>query len=369
MRYKIVVSDRAFNVIAEIQNIASNISWSYNRIGGCGPFSFDVPIRFCEETFLGGNFNVKIYIKDEATNTFNLWYQGRIDNKIHNVRGKKETISVRGSGYQSQLRDIIVNRSYTSNEVSVIVKNILDNDITPNTDISYTGGDISSTSFTPDSIDFNDKDGLDCFETLADLVGSREWGVDENRKFYFKQRSSTVGFRFKLNDKVLSWSNDSTASEIINRIKIVGGDVSGSPFTATYNDTDSQNKWGRKDKVIQNSAIITSQVASQFATASFSEFASIVRRGRIELLSDEQIESTIPIPLAQVISPSVTWGSRRWGTFLYSGRISYQVNRIQYKIDRVGNIVVNIQLGQLRPSIAEDLGKLEYKIDQIRQAL
>jgi hypothetical protein len=369
MRYKIVVSDRAFNVIREIQDICEDISWSYNRIGGCGPFSFNVPIRFCQETFFGGNFNIKIYIKNESTNEYDLWYQGRIDNKIHNVRGKTETIAIRGNGYQGQLKDIIVNRSYTSNEVSVIVKSLLDNDITANTDISYSAGDLTATGFTPDSIDFNYKDGLDCFETLANLVGGREWGVDEDRKFYFKTRSSTVGLRFPLNKDVLSWSNDSTASEIINRIQIVGGDVSGSPYTATFNDTASQAKWGRRDKVIQNSAIITSQVATQFADATFDEFASIVRRGRLELLTKDRIEATIPIPLGRVIGPSVTWGSRRWGTFLYSGRIDYQVNRISYRIDSASNLKASIQLGQLRPSIAEDLGKLEFKIDQVRQSI
>ena len=103
MNYKIVVSDRDFNVIKEIQDIASNISWSYNRIGGCGGFSFDVPIRFCEETFLGGNFNVKIYRKNPSTLDFDLWYQGRIEDKGHKMRGVDEKISIRGNGYQSQL--------------------------------------------------------------------------------------------------------------------------------------------------------------------------------------------------------------------------------------------------------------------------
>src|SRR3990167_8027710 len=104
MEYKIVISDRRFNVLREIQDIASNISWGYNRIGGSGDFSFDVPIRFCEETFLGGNFNVKIYRKDPTDNNYDLWYQGRIEDKSYVVRGVEEKISIRGNGYQSQLK-------------------------------------------------------------------------------------------------------------------------------------------------------------------------------------------------------------------------------------------------------------------------
>ena len=279
MNYKIVVSDRNFNVIDEIQDIASNISFSYNRIGGCGGFSFEVPVRFCEETFLGGNFNIKIYRKDPSDNEFDLWYQGRIEDKSHKVRGVDEKILVRGNGYQSQLKDIYVNTTFTSKEASVIVTTILDNDIVPNTDISYAGGDISSTSFTFDSLEAN-KDALDAMRTISEVVGTREWGVDKDRKFFFKARSSSIGFRFQLDDKVLRWDNDTSSKEIVNRVIIIGGDVSGSPFTRVVNDLDSQRKWGRRDKVIQNSSIVTNGVADQFAAAIIADSNDITRRAR-----------------------------------------------------------------------------------------
>jgi len=362
--YKVVVSDRNFNVIDEIQDIASKVSWSYNRNGGCGAFSFEVPIRFCEETFLGGNFNVKIYRRNPSTNDHDLWYQGRIEDKSHNVKGVNEKITVRGNGYQSQLKDIYVDRDYTSNEASVIVKNILDNDITANTDISYTGGDVVATSFTFDSLEVN-KDALDAMSTIAEVVGTREWGVDKDRKFFFKARSESIGFRFPLDDKVLSWTNDTSSKEIINRVKVIGGDVAGSPFTRTVNDTTSQLKWGRRDKVIQNSSIVTNAVADQFADAIFAEANDITRRSRIQLLDEQLIETAIPIPLVRVIAPTVTWGTRKYGTFLYGGRISYQVNRINYNIDDIGNLKISLELGRLRPNLAENLSQLEYRIDQL----
>ena len=365
MDYKIVISDRAFNVIDEIQDIASNISWSYNRIGGCGAFSFDVPIRFCEETFLGGNFNVKIYIKNYTTGDHDLWYQGRIEDKGHNVKGVNEKITIRGNGYQSQLKDIYVDSDYSSDEASVIITDILDNDVVPNTDISYTySGNIEATSFTFDTLEVN-KDAQDAISTIADVVGSREWGVNAERKFYFRQRSSTVGFRFPLDDSVLQWDNDTSSSEIVNRVIIIGGDVGGSTFTRTVNDTISQLKWKRRDKVVQNSSIVTNDVADQFASAIFADSNDITRRARLSLLLSQQIEATVSIPLVQVVSKSITWGSKKWGEFLYSGRISYQVNRIGYKIDKSGNMTVSLELGRLRPNIAEDLNQLEYRIDQL----
>jgi len=362
MIYKIVISDRQFNVLDEVQDIASNVSWDYNRIGGCGSFSFNIPEKYCRETTLGANFNVKIYRKNLSTNSYELWYQGRIENKIVNVKGLNETISVRGSGYQSALSDIYVDRDYTSDEISVIVKDILDNDITPNTDISYDGGDISATSFTPDNLSFN-TNGLSCMQTLADLFGTREWGVDVNRKFFFKARSSTVGFRFPLGKDVVDFSTDTSSKDIVNRVVVTGDDG----FTRIVNDTPSQNKYGRRDRAIQNSAVTTTAVADQMGNAILTELKTIVRRGRMTLLDEQLIETTIPIPLVEMRPDLITWGEKKWGTFLWSGLIDYQVNRVNYKITKEGSLTIGLQLGQLRPDIAESIGQVEYKIDQLRQ--
>jgi hypothetical protein len=364
MDYKLVISDRSFNVIEEIQDIASDISWSYNRIGGCGGFAFEVPIRYCEETFLGGNFNVKIYRKNPVDKEYDLWYQGRIENKSHGVQGVEEKIKITGNGYQSQLKDIYVSKTYSSSEASVIVKNVLDTFIVPNTNISYSAGDISSTSFTFDTLDAN-KDGLDVMQTISDVIGSREWGVDKDRNFFFKARSSSIGFRFPLDSKVLKWTNDTSSNEIINRVVVIGGDVAGTTFTRTVNDSSSQKKWGRRDKVVQNSSIVTNEVADQFGAAIFADLNDISRRASLEVLDEQLIETTIPIPLVNVVSKTVTWGTKKWGTFLYGGRIAYQINRINYKIDDLGNMIIALELGRLRPNITEDLTQLEYRIDQL----
>jgi hypothetical protein len=104
-------------------------------------------------------------------------------------------------------------------------------------------------------------------QTLADVVGSREWGVDKDRKFFFKARSTDVGFRFPLDDKILSFSNNTSSVDIINRVIVNGGDVSGSAYREVIDYPASQHKWGRRDKVLSNSALVTSQVANQFADA------------------------------------------------------------------------------------------------------
>lgn len=364
MIHKVVISDRSFTVLDEVQDIAGPISWEYNRLGGCGGFNFQVPIKFCRELTLGLNFNVKVYRRNPSTQDYDLWYQGRIENKVHDVKGEDEVINISGMGYQSALKDVYIDADFSSQEVSVIVKNLLDNYIVPNTDITYDAGDIEATTFTPGTLQFN-TDALSAMQTLADLVGTREWGVDRNRKFFFKARSSSVGFRYPLFKNILNFSLDNTSKEIANRIIVIGGETGGSPFTATYNDLTSQLKWKRRDKVIQNSSITTSQVAEQFANAQFSEFNDVSRRCRLELLEERLIENTLPIGLFQIIPDLISYGQMKYGTFLYSGLFNLQVNRVSYRMDDVGNLKISMELGQLRPSIAEDISQLEYEIDQL----
>ena len=365
MIYRIDIADRDFVKLDEIQDVASDISWEYTRNGGCGGFSFNVPIKYCRELTLGLNFNVKIYRKNLDTNAYELWYQGRIENKNSVIRGGEEYQTIQGMGYQSALKDVDVNRDYSSTELSAIVTSVLDNDVTPNTDIAYSASDITNTLFTPTTLNFRHIDALSVMQTCADLKGSREWGVDRNRNFFFKARSTTVNFRYPVSKKVLNYYLDATSKELANRVIIIGGETGGSPFTATYNDTTSQLKWGRRDKIIQNSAITTSDVASQFATAQFAEFSDVVRRGRIELLEETLIENTTPLGLFRVIPQLVTYGTMKYGTFLYSGEIDLQINRISYNLDNNGNLRINMDIGQLRPSIAEDISQLSAEIDQL----
>lgn len=366
MIYKILISDREFNPRAEIQDIVTNLSWEYNRIGGCGACSFDIPDRYAEDTVLGMGFNVKISRKNPTTGVYDLWYQGRIENKNYTVNGQSEDITVQVAGYQSALADVYVDANYSSQEVSVVVKSILDNYITPNTDITYSAGDITATSFTPDTLSFN-SNGLECMTTLGSIVGSREWGVDKDRNFFFKARSADVGQRYWLGDKILKFTADISSRDIVNRVIVTGGLSGGSPYTATFNDTVSQLKWKRKDKVFQNSAITTSSVASQFADSIFAEFSEIVRRAKVDILDEVLIENTIPIPLLRIIPRLVKYGQKKYGGFLYSGHVDYQVNRVQYKIDQKGNLTISMSIGQLRPTVAENISQLSYQIDQLRQ--
>lgn len=369
MIVRVEIRDREFNLLEILDNEFYGLSWDYDRVGGCGSFRFSLPREFCNERYISGDFNIRIYVRNSSTNAYDLWYQGVVEDKQPSVTDN-ETIQVSGHGYQAQLSRIYIDETYTGQEVSVIVKDILDTYIVPNTDITYDAGDIVATDFTPDSFKFNTS-AADALQTLADTVGLREWGVDKDRKFFFKERSSTVGFRFPLGRNVRSFTSDDSFKDIVNRVIVQGGDIGDPPvpYTATYNDTISQLKYGIRTRVVQNSSITTDEVSEQFADSIIAERNDVVRKGSCEIIGyGSRIESAIPIPMFTLVSAPTLYGEKNYGTFLYSGVISYQINRIGYNLTDVGDIVVRLDLGKLRPNISEVIGQLEYKLEQLRTA-
>ena len=364
MIYKVILSDRDFAVVDDISDKIEGIRWDYNRIGGCGNFSFSVAERYCREIAIGLNFNVKIYRLNPSTRNFDLWYQGRIENKRSRIRGIEEEISVEGMGYQSQLADIDVDADYTSKTIEFIVDDIMDTYVTPNTNI--TKGTISATGFTADSLKFN-TDALKAIQTCADIVGTREWGVDKDRNFTFQAKSTTVNQVYSVGGKLTDLEIDYDSKELVNRIIVVGGDVSGSPFTRVANDTNSQSKWGRRDHRIQNSAIVTNAVADQYATAIFADRSDIKRRSKVKIVDEAQFESNIPLGTFQVLTDTDTFGTRRFGEGLFNEVQAFDIERIKYRLNRYGDLTLDIQLERPAPTEFEKLAQLEFKINQVAQ--
>lgn len=365
-KFKIELRDRNLVKVDEIDAEALDVSWTYSRNGGCGGFSFRLPRRLFEEKNISGLYNIQIHYRNPATNSYDLWYQGLIQNKTPYVAGHTEDIQIDGHGYYAQLKNVYVTETYASTEVSAIVTDILDNYIVPNTDITYDAGDIEATGYTPDSITFNDYGDL-AIQKLADIVGTREYGVDKDRKFFFKARSTTEGRQFYLR-QVEGFTENQDFTEIVNRIFIQGAQSGGTSYiSSAYSDLNSQSKYGTITDVISNSSVSTDDVASQLATAKLSEVSEVIRKCSFRLVDFEaQIEATNPIDLVSVIKKQARYGQKRFGQGLYSGKVFRTVNRIDYILTNSNTLEVTIDCGQLRPDIVENISQLNYNLEQER---
>lgn len=372
MRFRIEIRDRLFVVKDTLDDEAYNINWAFSRIGGCGEFNFDLPRKRLQGISITGESNLRIYKRNNITGTYGIVYQGLINNKVPNVRGNSEDIGFSGHGYINQLSRIkfSTNTTYTAQEASIIIKNILDTYLTY-TNVTYSASDIEATTFTFDTLEFKLGESiLSAIKKISDTVGSREYGVDQNRKFYFKQRSSTIGFRFLSGVNITNFQDNQDFSEIVNQVFVQGAQAGGTYYTSgAYNDLSSQSKYNLRTELLQNSSVSTNSVAEQLATAYLSDKSEVSRRASCSLINYEgQLEATIPIPLFSEISRNVKYGQKKYGTFLYSGTVSRVINRINYSLTNNNSLKITLDLGQLRPNLAEDLKQLEYKLDQTASA-
>lgn len=370
MIYRIKLADRDFNTLEYLEKEALTPSWEYSRIGGCGSFGFDLPRSLCDEKYISGDFNIQIERRDPLTNLYGKIYEGLVELKSPSISGSKEIVNVAGHGYYATLGRIRLTETYTSTEISVIIKDILDTYIVPEGLITYDPGDIEVTGFTPDKLEFKNVTVLEALKTCADTAGGIEWGVDRNRKLFFKARGTEVAFRFPVSGGQLKDFNyDDDFSAIVNQVFIQGGDVADVPYTFEDYNPISQLKYGRRDRIIQNSAIVTEAVAQQFVNAVLAEYSDVVRSGSGKLVNYEQlIEATTPLGLFLPIVRGVTYGEKTYGTFLYSGRISFQIDRISCSINAAGDLEQSLSLGELRPSEAVYLSRLENRIEALRTA-
>ena len=382
MIVKVELSDNQFNLLAILDAEIQQLTWEYDQLGGCGPFSFILGRQYCNEQAISGDFNVKIFGRNPSTKNYDLWYQGIVEDKIPDITNQDETVEISGHGYAAQLQRIqLVSVTFTNMEASAIITSLLNSYIVPNTDISYSAMNIQATGFTFDTITFN-TDVQSAIQTIVDTVGAIEWGVDANRSLYFIPESTTTGLRFAVGDKMTTFNDDYSFKDIVNRVIIQGGNVDDGlgdggtiPFTpdstqAFYNDVPSQLKYGRHDVVYTNSSIITDAVAQQYAQSVLAEKKDVVHTATAELVNYEQrIETTVPIPLLEIVARGTLYGEKQYGTFLYSGKIQYRVVSAVYTLnDDDSSLTVDLTIGTPRPQVSEQIAQLLYKIQQLQTA-
>lgn len=370
MEYRLELRDNNFNLLELLEKEAKDISFEYKRIGGCGGFNFEVPREYGDEGSLGGDFDVRIYRYNPSIRTYDLWFSGFIEEKTPKI-ADIEIIDVNGYGYVAQLKRVIVNKEYLNTEISAIVKDILDTFVVPNTKIIYEAADIENTGFTADKLTFNTS-AMDAIQTCAEIVGSREWGVDRNRKFFFKARSETLTKIYSIGGMVADFSSKELFKDIVNKVYLEGGTVVGVKYTRSGQDARSILKYELREEKKSNSSVTTDDVADQLIAAILAELkggADIPRTANMTIIGEDILyESSVPLGLLRLETPGIRYGERKYGTFLYSGHINYQVNSIRYLIRESGILVKRIDLGRLRSSLAESISKLEYELEQLRTA-
>jgi hypothetical protein len=387
--YSIELRDKDGLLKTYLTPFVTNVTWEWNRIGGCGRCSITLKQAYRKVEFEARD-DIQIRVKSGATSK--LVYRGWISNITPTLK-VDQTITLDVRGYFDLLEKIVVHdagdlKTYTNSEVSVIVDSIADTFITPKSPITL--GTIDTSGFTVDSIQFltSVKDVLD---TLANLVGNAEYGVDEDLVFYWRNESEVIKNKFFVGDNVVSLERRVNWNELVNKVYLVGGEISdGVKLKRTQENTDSQTTFGLAEQIINNSSITTYQVADTYITTLLTEKSSPQIDIRAKIVNtDLRIEDTVPLGLisffdadnddiskGDIIGEAADGGSditvgelADGGSDVLIGTVySGQINRLSYSLsDTPGHFNIEVQLGDTILETSAKLKRLELSLNNMNQ--
>ena len=384
--YNIELRDKNGNLKTYLTPFVTNVSWEWNRIGGCGRCSITLNQEYRKITF-GPRDDIQIRVKSNATSK--LVYRGWISEIIPSMK-VNQTVQLDVKGYFDLLKLLIVHSSgnkltYTSTELSTIVTSIVDTFVTPNSPI--TKGTIDTGLFTPDSLSFKNT-VQDTLRTLAELAGNVEYGVNENLVFFWRTEDNTERMRFFVGNNIQTLERRINWAKLINKIIFQGADIAGVPYVRTASAADSQSKYYLSEAIISNSAITSDSVADQYLSAILRENASPVYNIRAKIINtDLRLEDTVPIGFVSFFDKDhdqaiYKWGTvanggsgLKWGTVANGGSggvwgsvYKSQIDRISYTLSNTdGRFNIEIQMGDTILETAAKLKRIENDLANLRE--
>lgn len=367
-RYAIEIRDKNFQLKKRIEAQVTMLSWEWNRIGGCGRATVKVDGDY-KAFQVNPDDDVRVYLPKAGGGAL-LWYRGYVESVSPTIQsGNSGSITIECTGYFGWLDRIIVHNSgaskiYTNQEVSAIVQDIVDNFIVGNAGIAR--GTIQANNFSPDSISFKTT-ARDAIRTLFDLIGTVEYGIDENLNFFWYNQDPNLKDVFYLGDKVVKITDRVDFKNIVNKIYFEGGETElGAVFQTTGQSQSSINRYGKHEEIISNGSIYTINVASQFITSILRQRGIPARQLSISLKNiPKRLEAVLPIGAFSVVDPEVNQTGAVYGTTaaggsnklygsilnggsgqLYGGVAKHQVDRIQYQMSpEDGRVHAEVQFG------------------------
>ena len=181
-------------------------------------------------SFSIGN-EVKVWSEKNVNPATVQIFIGTVEDVKFYGNGPNEKVVVSGRDYTSRLQDATVQPiSYNNTEVSVIVKDLIDDNVS-----GITYANVNVTTTTLNNITFNHISVFDAIKQLAEICGFIFW-IDTDKDLNFKLKGSTSSGVTLDNTNVMSSSFRTTDREMYNKVWVYGDRVLSkykNTFTAT----------------------------------------------------------------------------------------------------------------------------------------
>lgn len=360
--------DKNGDKIDELQ-MKSNVTWEWNRKGGCGQCQVTFPTTDDSyiHDYLRPGANVEIYTKLDGVET--LRYAGKLIRPTRSVQNNQEVIVGTFYGYLIELSGQTVVRNYIGSGIKTIMQDVLDQDVSPNTSITYLDADIDDPGYSIESISLNHLT-QDAMSLLVSLAGNYEWGVDQNKRFFFKATDPNVKHIFILGQDVINYTEERQDDQIVNQLDLYGANDVSTTITCDM----SVSIYGlKKASPIYDHSILGLSDLNRLGVSILKKASGAIHSVKFNIIkADVFIEQTLPIGAAAVNRQQFRnrpkYGtSHKYGTKIRYGNIKRdQFENIVYEI-RSGAILATATLINDIPNISDLQKRFEFEIKELQR--
>jgi len=358
---EIIIYDKNGDPAGYLNKIAS-IDWEYNRRGGCGQANAIISAPYDDMvTKLLPRTQVGIFIDNQ------LRYKGKLSKLNRIVQSGNEAIQCIFYGFINDLSTLIVNADYADDEISVIIKDILDNYVLPYSDITYDDADIEETDYAVSVISFNHTI-MDAFRLLGDLAGNVEWGVDRDKKFFFKATDPNIRRVYVLGREVDSYVEERKDESVVNQVRVFGSSGLLTTLTAAFSNTVH----GTKTANLFEGSISEASDAARLGSVYLKKTSNSQRAVKFSINKpDEFIELSTPLG-ATTVNANFVNRLQKYSTFKYGTSNKYgnlkrdQIQNIRYFITG-GGMRLEMTLQDDVPNLGDLQKRFEYELKEVQR--
>lgn len=216
-----------------LNDAEQRLEWFYHKNGGCGSFRF-LTHEFLDSYFddaLAQSWEIHVRVKLVGEYYYTTWFRGVIRSIRQQEQGAEMFTDIRGYGYVEMLDNVQVQKQYNAGlTVKDVVDDIISTFVIPNTriirpyDLDPTNGDLGTdaSSYVLQKPLHFECSALKAIKFLAELQGNREFGVDADKLFYFRESITTVRKNFFVGHDLIDRVAGGKTFGATNKVKVAG---------------------------------------------------------------------------------------------------------------------------------------------------
>lgn len=257
----------------------------------------------------------------------------------------------RGYGYVEQLKWCVIDKEYTiKQDVAEVVRDIAQT-VESKTDIVYASWLIYPTYYNINNLKFDKVPAYKALEDCAAIAQNFEFGVDAQRRLYFRPKDQAVYFWKWQGKHIQDFEISEDASELANKLYVKGGEidtVNKTNYRLTVEDATSQATYGLREKVITAPNIKSDVDLQRWAEWKLSE------------LKDPKVKASLKNVILTVPDDIIEVRGKVKITAIDGTEYELPIKKVVYDITSAG-MKANVTLGALEIPIEDTI------IDILRQ--